>query len=87
MSKNPVIRIFIDSIKLGVFLEKLKLADVIPIFNSEKNEHLTNYRPTSVLLCFSKMLGRIMYNTFQLLKIRFPKNIGILHKARSQVQI
>ena len=35
--KNPLIRIFGDSIKLGVFSEKLKLPKVTPIFRSEKN--------------------------------------------------
>ena len=60
--KKSHIRIFGDSIKLGVFLEKLELAKVTPIFELEKNEHLTNYRPISVLPCFSKILERIMYN-------------------------
>ena len=60
--KKPLIRIFGDSVKLGVFPEKLKLAKVIPIFKSGKNDHSTNYRPISVLLCFSTILERIMYN-------------------------
>ena len=51
---------FGDSIKLGAFLEKLKLAKVTPIFKSRKNKHLTNYRPISVLPCFSKILERII---------------------------
>ena len=34
--KEPLIRIFGDSIKLGVFPEKLKLAKVTPILNLEK---------------------------------------------------
>ena len=54
--------VFGDSIKLGVFPEKLKIAKVAPIFKSGKNEHLTNYRPISVLSCFSKILERIMCN-------------------------
>ena len=58
--KKSLIRIFGDSIKLGVFLEKLELAKVNPIFELEKNEHLTNYRPISVLPCFSKILEKIM---------------------------
>ena len=60
--KKSLIRIFGDSVKLGVFLEKLELAKVTPIFELGKNEHLTNYRPISVLPCFSKILERIMYN-------------------------
>ena len=49
--KKALIRIFGNSIKLGVFPEKLK-----------KTQLLTNCRPVSVLPCFSKILQRIMYN-------------------------
>ena len=52
--KKPLIRIFSDSIKLGVFPEKLKLAEVTPIFKSGKNELLTNCRPISVFALFFK---------------------------------
>ena len=52
--KEPLIRIFGDSIKLGVFPEKLKLAEVTPIFKSGKNEPLTNCRPISVFALFFK---------------------------------
>ena len=52
--KKPLIRIFGDSIKLGVFPEKLKLAEVTPIFKSGKNEPLTNCRPISVFALFFK---------------------------------
>ena len=60
--KKTLVRIFCNSITLGVFPEKLKLAKVTPVFKSEGNEYLTNYRPISVVVCFSKMLERIMYN-------------------------
>ena len=52
--KKPITRIFGDSIRLGVFPEKLKLAMVTPILKSRKNELLTDYRPMSALLCFFK---------------------------------
>ena len=60
--KKTLFRIFGDLIKLGIFPEELKLAKVTPVFRSGKNELLTNYRPVSVLRCFSKTLERIMYN-------------------------
>ena len=34
----------------------------MPTFKTGKKELLTNYRPISVLPCFSKILERIMYN-------------------------
>ena len=58
--KKTFISILGDSIKPGVFPEKVKLAKVTLIFKSGKNEHLTNYRPISALPCFSKIVERIM---------------------------
>ena len=40
--------------------EQLKLAKVIPIY--EKEEIFSNYRPVSVLRCFSKILERLVFN-------------------------
>ena len=60
ISKNR--SIFGDSIKLGVFPNKMKLAKVTLIFfKSGKNAFLRNYRPISVLSCFSKIVERIKY--------------------------
>ena len=60
--KKPLLKIFNESINLGTFPENMKIAKVTPIFKSGKKELLTNYRPISVLSCFSKILERIMYN-------------------------
>ena len=59
--KKPPLKIFKKSTNLGIFPENMKIAKVTPIFKSGKTELLTNYRPISVLLCFSKILARIMY--------------------------
>ena len=48
--------------QLLIFPDKLKIARVTPIFKKGNNTLLTNYRPISVLACFSKLLERIMYN-------------------------
>ena len=58
----PIRHIFGLSLKKGVFPDKLKIARITPIFKSGVKEHLSNYRPISVLSCFSKILERIMYN-------------------------
>ena len=39
-----------------------KIACVTPIFKRGDKEDLGNYRPISVLPCFSKMFERVMYN-------------------------
>ena len=33
-----------------------------PVFKADNNAELSNYRPISVLPCFSKILERVMYN-------------------------
>lgn len=48
--------IFSLSLKYGQFPDQLKNARVTPIFKSGENSDVTNYRPISVLPCFSKVL-------------------------------
>ena len=58
----PLKCIFDLSLKSGTFPEKMKIARVTPVFKSGGTSLIINYRPISILLCFSKMLERIMYN-------------------------
>ena len=48
--------------KTGVVPEQLKIAKVIPIYKKEDVQVFSNYRPVSVLPCFSKILERLMFN-------------------------
>ena len=50
------------SLQQGIFPENLKIAKVSPIYQKNEEFLLTNYRPISVLPCFSKFLERIMCN-------------------------
>ena len=59
---EPIRHIFDLSLTKGVFPDKLKIARITPIFKSGERELVSNYRPISVLTCFSKILERIMYN-------------------------
>ena len=59
---TPLKYIFNLSSKQGIFPENLKIAKVSPIYKKDEEFLLTNYRPISVLPCFSKLLGHIMYN-------------------------
>ena len=58
----PLKHIFQLSVSQGIFPDSLKIAKVTPIFKSGEVTNLSNYRPISVLPCFSKMLEKIMYN-------------------------
>ena len=60
--KDPLHYIFNISLKYGIFPNDLKIAKVIPVFKSGDEALVANYRPISVLPCFSKILERIMYN-------------------------
>ena len=59
---KPLMAIFNLSLQKGYFPEDLKIARVTPIYKADDVNEIRNYRPTSVLPCFSKILERIMYN-------------------------
>ena len=73
-------RIFNLSLSTGIFPDTLKVAKVSPIFKNGGKDLLTNYRPISVLPCFSKILERIMYDRLYSYltenKILFKKQFG-----------
>ena len=50
------------SLSTGVFPNDLKIAKVVSIYKKDNPQNFGNYRPVSVLPCFSKILERIMYN-------------------------
>ena len=47
--------IIIQSLRTGIFPDKLKIAKVISIFKKDSKKLVKNYRPISVLLVISKM--------------------------------
>ena len=49
-------------LQTGVFPEEVKIARVTLIFKGGEISDLGNYRPISVLSCFSKILEKNMYN-------------------------
>ena len=59
---EPLLYVFNSSLEHGVFPDSLKIAMVTPLFKSGDPANISNYRPISVLPCFSKILERIMYN-------------------------
>ena len=58
---EPLLFISNQSSKLGVFPEKMKLAEVFPLHKSKERELLSNYRPISLLITVSKLLEKLVY--------------------------
>ena len=59
---NQLAHIFNKSLQTGIVPDKLKIAKDIPLHKNDNAELLNNYRPISILPCFSKIIERIMYN-------------------------
>ena len=57
----PLSIIFNKSLEEGIFPNKMKQADVSPLFKSKARNDKTNYRPISLLVTLLKVLEKIMY--------------------------
>ena len=58
---KPLTHIYNQSLLTGEIPNDLKIALVTPVFKANNKEEFSNYRPISVLPCFSKILEKIMY--------------------------
>ena len=61
----PLTSLINQSLQSGIFPDKLKIAKVVPIFKAGKDNiesYVHNYRPISLLSCFSKIFERVVYN-------------------------
>ena len=59
---KPLTCIFNLSLSTGIVPENLKVAKVIPIYKKDDAAVFSNYRPVSLLPCFSKILERLVFN-------------------------
>ena len=75
---EPLKYLFNLSIVKGIFPDDLKIAKVTPIYKANNSSNISNYRPISVQLCFSKMLERIMYSRLQ----KYLKDQNILYNKQ-----
>ena len=66
------------SLGSGIFPDKLKIARVILLYKAGDPANISNYKPKSVLPCFSKMLEQInrLYKYLTTEKILYPKQFG-----------
>jgi hypothetical protein len=59
---EPLVKLINLSLSTGVFPDKLKIAQIIPIYKSGESDSVTNYRPISLLTSFSKFFEKVMHN-------------------------
>ena len=59
---KPLAHICNISFRTGVFLSRMKIAKVIPLFKSGTKTDVSNYRPISLLPQFSKILEKLFLN-------------------------
>jgi hypothetical protein len=45
----------------GIFPTRLKYSQIVPLFKKGNKQELTNYRPISLLISFSKIFEKVMY--------------------------
>jgi hypothetical protein len=60
---KPLTYIYNLTFLTGKIPKSLKIALVTPIFKANVSNLFENYRPISVLSCFSKLLEKLMYNS------------------------
>ncbi|PNF28301.1 hypothetical protein B7P43_G05448, partial [Cryptotermes secundus] len=68
--KRPLAHIFNASLSSGTFPDRLKLAKVIPLHKKGEYHDIKNYRLISILLAFSKILEKLMYDRLMLFLIQ-----------------
>jgi hypothetical protein len=60
---SPVLSIIINqSLNTGIFPDALKIAKVLPLHKKDNTQLFDNYRPISLLPCFSKIFEKVVYN-------------------------
>ena len=52
------------SFSLGIFPDDLKTVQIIPLFKKGDTLHIDNYRPISLLTCFSKIFKKAIFTRF-----------------------
>ena len=76
---SPVLQHIISaSLEQGIFPTKLKCAKVIPLHKGGSTTEITNYRPISLLSCFSKIYEKVMHSRI----IKFINDNNVLYKSQ-----
>jgi hypothetical protein len=61
---SPLTYIFNKVLSTGMFPERLKFAEVKPLYNKGEKSESSHYRPISLLTYFFKVIEKIIYRRF-----------------------
>ena len=76
---SPVLHHVISaSLEQGIFPTKLKVAKVIPLHKGGSTTEISNYRPISLLSCFSKIYEKVMHKRL----VTFLNENNIIFKSQ-----
>ena len=83
---TPFIKILIDFVfSEGIFPDSCKIARIAPIHKNGAKDETNNYRPISILTCFSKIIEKLIYRRlihfFQKHHILYPNQFGFQSKT------
>jgi len=73
---DPLVTIFNQSLSKGIVPDKLKIANVIPVFKKGDIKQMSNYRPISLLSVFNKILEKVVYDRL----INFFNKFDVINK-------
>jgi hypothetical protein len=59
---KPLCHIFNASLEQGIYTARMKFASLRPIYKTGDKAVMANYRPISLLINVSKIIGRVVYN-------------------------
>ena len=59
----PLAIVFNQSVTSGIFPDRMKLADIVPLFKKKEEDKVINYRPVVLLITMSNVLEKIMHST------------------------
>ena len=87
---KPLKHISSLSLTCGIFPDQLKIANIAPFFKTGEKDLVKDYRPISILPCFSKVLERIMYNRlyisiFKKTKYCIFQNLTLTFKSKHKL--
>ena len=74
----PLSIIFNQSIQTGIYPDKMKLAEVIPLYKGKDSDEIINYWPISLLITMSKVIEKLIYQR----TISFIEKNNILYHSQ-----